>query len=761
MRYHFRTAIFAGTALSLSFALSFANIARAAGDADDSSNDLIKEIVITAEKTSTVASKTPVALSAFDGDTLKNAGVVSIADIQNIAPSVIMGRDNFGVNINIRGVTSTDNTSKGDQGISFNVDGIPIGRPVEEGLSFFDVDRIEVLRGPQGTLYGKSSTGGAINVITNKPKDVFAASGAFEYGSYNARREDATLNIPVTSDLAIRLAGNANDRDGYLKPSDGSAARNDQHDETIRLSTLYKITPDADLLLTYTNGAVSGVGQTQALFNRVENDSGAAQRGVYGNPFGGHIADHFNNFNAEGNAEFGPVHVTYDGAYLTFDQHDLTSTNPDPYANGPAFVPGFFPPVTFSGPPASYAWRDYHGRFSTDSQELRFNNAQAGFLDWVVGANYYREQIHESDHNWNAPFAAPTLANSVNGIDPVNTTTHTTYGVFGQATAHLSEIFGLVVGLREAHDEVVRVGTFAAPWQQMPSGLPWLDPNGNVCQAPNDCIGTPNNGRESATKLTYRAGLNAQITPTDLIYGSVATGYKAGGFNDFATAANGSTYAPEAMTAYELGYKGAPLTNVRLTSAFYYYDYSSDQISSLIYVGPSPVLATRSASTDLYGWENEITAKLSEHDLLDGSLAFEKSEYRKFLTGALANVDFSGKSLDKTPAAVLHVGYSHNFDLSDGSSLQLRAATKFSTSYKLTDFVGAIQYEQKSFTRSDLTVNCTSASDKLTVQAYVHNIEGQIQAESYTRPSVLGLTDGPTSAVSEPRMIGVRLGLKY
>jgi iron complex outermembrane receptor protein len=726
-----------------------------------SSGGSLDEILVTAEKKSESASKTPVALSAFSGETLKTAGVVSVADIENIAPGVTMGRDNFGVNINIRGVTSTDNTSKGDQGIAFNVDGIPIGRPIEEGLSFFDVNRVEVLRGPQGTLYGKSSTGGAINVITNKPTNMLEANGDIEFGTYNARRENAVVNIPMTDKFAIRVAVNANDRDGYLKPADGSATRNDEHDRATRISARYGIAPNTSLLLTFTGGTVGGVGQTQAVFATVVNNSGAAQRNVYGNPFGGHINDSFHNFNAEFNADAGPVHFTYDGARLHYNAQDLTSSVNDPYGNGPAFQPGFFPPVPFPGPPASYAWRDYRGDFTTDSHEIRLANAAKSPLDWVLGANWYREEIHESDHFWLAPYADPTLANSVNSIDPVNTTTHTTYGVFGQATWHITDVWGLVLGLRDAHDDVSRAGTFAAPWQQMPSGIPWPDPEGNACHAPNDCIGEPNDGKESASKLTYRAGINAQLTPSNLLYASVATGYKAGGFNDFATAANGATYDPEAMTAYELGYKGFAAANVRFNSAAFYYDYSSDQISSLIYVGPSPVLATRSAATTIYGWENEVTARLAPNDIVDGSLAFEKSQYTRFLTGALANVDFSGKSLDKTPAAVLNLGYSHTFDLAGGSNLQVRIGTKYSTSYVLSDFVNATQYRQQSYSRSDLTANWTSADDKLTVQGYVHNIEDKMQAEGYTRSTVPSVVNGATAAVSEPRMIGVRIGFKW
>ncbi len=762
MKLNVRALMLAGTAVSGTISILAPAVVRAENAVAATPDNTLEEVVVTAEKKSESAEKAPVALSAFGGDTLKSAGIVSIADIQNVAPGVTMGRDNFGVNINIRGVTSTDNTSKGDQGIAFNVDGIPIGRPIEEGLAFFDVSRVEVLRGPQGTLYGKSSTGGAINVITNKPTDQLEASGDVEFGNYNARRENAVINVPLVDQLAVRVAVNANDRDGYLKPADGSAPRNDQHDQSARLSALYTITPTTTLLVAFTGGEVSGVGQTQAIFSNVENFSGSGQRNVYGNPFGGHIDDHFRNWNGEFNADAGFAHFTYDGAHLEYTARDLTSSVGDPYGNGAADQPGYFPPVPFPGPAASYAWRNYRGDFTTDSHEIRFSNAEPGMFDWVVGANWYKEKIQESDHNWLSPIADPSLATSVNAIDPVNTTTHTTYGVFGQTTWHITDVWGVVLGLREAHDEVQRIGTFAAPWEQIPSGAPWPDANGNPCEAPTDCIGTPNDGKESASKLTYRVGLNAQVDPNDLIYASVATGYKAGGFNDFATSVNGTTYAPESMTAYELGYKGQPESNIRFNSDVFYYDYSSDQISSLVYVATSPVIATRSAATKIYGWENELTWKLTADDIVDGSFALEKSKYTHFLTGGLADIDWDGKSLDKTPLAVVMAGYTHVFDFTNGSTFSVRLGTKYSTSYYLSDFVNAIQYQQKAYTRSDLTLNWTAPNGKLTVQGYVHNIEDKMQAESYAAATVTAYNaTGATAAVSEPRMMGVRIGFKY
>ncbi len=783
----FTDAALAGTALaSILAATSVATPCLAQSTESSTSSTTLQEVVVTAEKRASTVARTPLAISAFDQNTLHDAGVISVTDIQNIAPSVQMGRDTFGVNINIRGVTSTDNTSKGDQGIAFNVDNIPIGRPIEEGLSFFDVARVEVLRGPQGTLYGKSSTGGAINVVTNAPNDEFSATGDVEFGNYDTRRGDAVLNGPVTAWLDLRAAFNFNEREGYLKtslaPSYGSvisqASRNDEDDQSGRISALVKINPQTTLRVTYSGGYVGGVGQTTAIFDRVEHDSGDAERAVYGNPFGANLDDHFNNINGEFNAGLGFVHLTYDGAHLEYSAHELTSSNDDPDSNGPVTEPGAFGATGYSPPyqpgdptqpgyNASYNWRDYRGKFLTDSHEVRLSNASRGPVDFVVGLNWYKEDITESDHNWSAPYQIPTLAASVNAIDPLDHTTHTTYGVFGQATWHITNVFSAVLGLREAHDEVNRIGTFAAPFENVGATppVPFLTTTGIPCQAPYDCVGAQDNGRESDSKLTYRVGLNAQLTARDLLYVSVATGYKAGGFNDFGSTVGAPTYAPEAMTAYELGYKGRPLSNLRITSAFYYYDYSSDQISSLIYIGPAPVIDTRSAQTTIYGWENEFNASLTAHDLVDGALALEHSEYNKFMVGPTLGTSFAGKSLDKTPAAVLTLGYNHTWDLPSGAFLKARIGTKYSTSYKLSDFVNAEQYEQKAYTRSDFTLGYTAPGGKMTLEVFVHNLEDKLQAQSFVAATtaVANVHDssGATAAVSEPRFYGVRLGLSY
>ncbi|MET3109141.1 iron complex outermembrane receptor protein [Oxalobacteraceae bacterium GrIS 2.11] len=698
-------------------------------------NSGIQEVIITARKVGEPISKTPLSITAVTGDDLRASGITNVSEIGDLVPNLVMGRDPFGVNINIRGVTTTDQTSKGTQGIGFNVDGVPIGRPLEQGLSFFDVERIEVLSGPQGTLYGTSTTGGAINIITNKPDKDFAASINTEFGSYNARRSDAMVNVPISNELAVRIAVNGNDRDGYLQPSlganPGGLARNDQHDRAGRLSALYTFSHDTTMLLATTFGNVTGVGYgTVPSYSQIANGSPSQQKQVYGNPFGGDINDKFNSYNGEFNTLLGQVKMTVIASNSEFHAHELTSATFDPSTNADRS----------SGEP-QYAWRNYRGDFNESNVEMRFTNANKSALQWVVGANYHNEKINESDHNLNAVVSNPTFANSTNGIDPLNTTTHKSSGIFGQGTYNFTDEISVLAGLRESNDSLTRVGTFSA------------GPTPGCTNPFADCIGGPNNGSESATKLTYRLGLNYQFNPHELLYTDVATGYKPGGFNDFDPATNGvGPYIPEELTAYEIGYKGRLSNNFQFNSDLFYYDYAKNQISGLTNVEGNFVIYTRAVASTISGWENSLKYKMSDADQITASLSMMHSKYGQFMAGLFQNVDFTGKSLDKTPSATATLGYTHTTEVTNGE-IKTYLGTKYSSSYVASDLVGGVQYTQKAFSRSNANITYLHNSGKYSAQLFVTNIENKLQL------TAAGSNNNFT--VSEPRFIGVRFGVNY
>jgi iron complex outermembrane recepter protein len=766
-------------------ALAMASSAHAADDNAAKPADT-SEIIVTAFKKSESALKVPAVINVISGSDLKTVGVNTVTDLQNVVPGVNIGAGSFGINVAIRGVTSTDETSKGELGIAFNIDGAFIGRGQEEGVAFFDLARVEVLKGPQGTLYGRSSTGGAINVITQKPIiGDLSGYAKIEFGNYNTRRAEAALNIPVSDILAFRVAGNFNDRDGYLKPVDttvtgatgtnalsatGEPAKNDQHDRTGRFSALLKPSDAVTATVVVTVGHIGGVGSGSALDDNLQQ-GGSAQFNVVPDPVPSWIDENFVNVNEQLNWKMGSIQLDLLGNEQHFSAHNQVTGNNNPYDTGSTTAAG------------SFALDNYAGSFNTNQFEARFSNVNPGMLDYVFGANYYHEEIRESDHDWTAPVDTwQDTSTWVTSIDPVDLTKHVSYGFFGQVTLHASDKLSFIGGARYTHDQASRVGTFA------------VGTSPSVCSYPNDCTSDPTGGtvaqevgNQSDHKITWKVGANYQITPRDMVYASVATGFKAGGFNDF-DPSTGTTaaYRPESLTAYEIGYKGKPLPGLSFGSSLYYYDYSADQINSLTLFleksGVVGVLYTQVVPVEIYGWENELHYQVDHATTLNASLALEHSRivnmqtgYLGYLTGVFAN--FHDYRLPNTPGAVATLSGTHAFALGNDRELRLRVATKISSPYDLTDFANAVVLRQPAYTRSDASLTFATAGDKLTVQLFVENIENKLQRTAgpngYNGTYATGYNPGPETdgtgypthslnyGVSTPRFFGVRLGTKF
>ena len=164
------------------------------------------DIVVTATREETLLSKTPIALSAIDSETLRDRGITDAMSIEEVVPNVSLDLNGDALRITIRGVTSTDATEKGDPSAAYLLDGIYIARPQDQLGTFFDVERVEVLRGPQGTLYGRNTTAGLVNVITARPHDQFEASFDGTYGNVGIIQATAMVNLPVNQTFALRAA---------------------------------------------------------------------------------------------------------------------------------------------------------------------------------------------------------------------------------------------------------------------------------------------------------------------------------------------------------------------------------------------------------------------------------------------------------------------------------------------------------------------------------------------------------------------------
>jgi iron complex outermembrane receptor protein len=176
----------------------------------------LEEVLVTAQKRTTNIQETPIAITAISGDILETLGVTDAADLLGKSPNLHIGKSGQNMEITIRGITSTNNLESGDPAAAFHVDGIYLGRPIAAATTFYDLERVEILNGPQGTLYGRNATAGSINVITNKPVEEFQAALQLNVGNYDRIYTQGMLNIPVSDEFQMRAAYFSDDRDGYF-----------------------------------------------------------------------------------------------------------------------------------------------------------------------------------------------------------------------------------------------------------------------------------------------------------------------------------------------------------------------------------------------------------------------------------------------------------------------------------------------------------------------------------------------------------------
>jgi iron complex outermembrane receptor protein len=262
-----------------------------------------------------------------------------------------------------------------------------------------------------------------------------------------------------------------------------------------------------------------------------------------------------------------------------------------------------------------------------------------------------------------------------------------------------------------------------------------------------------------------------------MVYFSVATGYKSGGFNDYSPASGGTAaYGPESNTAYEVGYKGRPLEKVRLTTDFYYMDYSQYQLTAAtllpggaLAIVPAVVINTTLAPATMYGWENEATWVPTGDDTFTVALDLQKAYFNTGANQAMVgffyppSIPWGGKTLDNAPNVTATLSYDHRFRLENGSHFDFHITSKLSSSYFESNLGSAVptQYVQPGYTRTDATFGYTSSDSRYTIEGFVRNLEDGIQILG--APGVTN-TNPPQFTgvrVDLPRTYGVRFNLRY
>ncbi|HWU81366.1 MAG TPA: TonB-dependent receptor [Caulobacter sp.] len=707
--------------------------------AQDANVVKLDEVVVTAQRRSENLQKTPLTVSAVTGDKLESQGIKTVVDLSAQVPALQISSSGSGAAVVfLRGIGSTNTTEVGDPAVAYHIDGIYIARSTSVGALFYDVDRVEVLRGPQGTLYGRNATAGAINVITKQPKFAYEGAGSLDVGNYGAITTSGMVNVPVSDTIAVRAAFQQSRHDGYVKalnkgPGTGGNDRYDQDDKSARIQLLWQPSDDFTLHLGADYLHQGGAGGGDKTYGTAVATSDPwtcnCATNLYRNNkfFGAH---------AQADLDLGFGTLTYLTGY-NFSRLDRNGENAS------------------TGAPNFFKGKDY-----TWSHELRLGG-DTGNLKWVVGLYRFTEDN-------NVDFRVFLATNSyLSFIQPE--VSAKSIAAFGQGTYSVTDRFRVTGGLRYTEDHKARDGgTFLT----------------NSAGAITSVV-VKNLADAKWNATNWKIGADFDLTDSSMLYANMATGYKAGGYFDGVGA---NTYEPEKITSYEAGVKNRFLDNrLQLNATAFLYDYKDFQVSAVgVIAGQNATVTLNADKARVYGVEFETSLVVTENDRLDATLGWLHAEYTDFvlpLGDAFANnnanaavpacfkanftlaaprsTDFSGCRMARTPEWSLNVGYQHTWAMESGARLVGRVQTHYESGKNL-EYHGFAQNKQDGFTKSDVSLTYSSADDRWSLQGYVRNIENDDVRTASSPNSTTGLsTNGNGEFYAPPRTFGLRLGVNF
>jgi iron complex outermembrane recepter protein len=613
--------------------------ARAADDAEASTG-----ILVTATRRPAPVQEVPLSVTAVTGQSLQQNNIQDLSRLDALVPGLRVGTSGPDARPAIRGTRTQQVVGNADPQVAFYSDGIYRSRPSQALATFLDVDRVEVLRGPQGTLFGRNTFSGAINVITRAPTlDDLAGGGMAEITNHEGIRVEGFANVPIGDTVAVRLSGYVSHRDGWV--SNSGRADNDLHDDenqVVRGQVLFEpsstirnlfraeywhgggagpgafgyFTPGVPVNLAtgFTNG-VSGVinpvisagtAGNPLVAGRPNYDGGLAglAPGTMGDADYRHISRNFparrrirqltlsNEFTAEiaGFADFNAI---------------LSFTDYDEYRQGDA---DFSSQLLF--------YENNRNRARTYSEELQLVSNRQGPLSWIAGLYFLQDrptaQFSAGTDTGTTPIELYS-ADPINGFFAGPNGSYTdSYAAYADATYEVTDRLNLFGGLRYTVDR--KRG--------------FNNSNAGITLPATSTI----TARESFDRLTYRAGLQFEVAEQVMLYGSYSTGFLAGGLN--ADSVPITAFTPTYSSAFEAGAKGT-LLNGRLRGnlAFYRNRYR-DIITQILQFLPGGAVITTSANAgaiNAYGAEAEVDFNPTRVTYLGLRLSYNHSRFGEFI----------------------------------------------------------------------------------------------------------------------------------
>jgi iron complex outermembrane recepter protein len=728
----------------------------------------LETIVVTAQRRSEDIQTVPITIQAFTGRDIEELGIRSSTDIAQFTSNVEIALPSGAGNqplISIRGIglNDYDTNNAGPNGVY--LDEVYLSAPSSQTFSTFDLQGIEVLKGPQGTLYGRNTSGGAINIVTVKPSDEFSANFHTDYGSFNTANIEGAVGGPLTPTLDGRFAASVNHSDGYMHNLLTGNHENGTNNFAVRGMLQYKPTDNMKILVNVHGGQVDNR-PTEYRHIGVLNPATGAQC-LVAQAYAGQCVDAF-GYGTPANFYDGSfnrqqhLRVTNAGGYVRVDYGtdgvDLTSISAIEYNNK-------LHPEDSDASPNRLLEINYGVRSTNYSQEVRAAQTRERY-DWVAGAYFLHEDLYQNQPlfaflDGDTIFGAPGAFDGVafRAFDDSHQATNA-YAAFGQGEYKFTDELKLILGGRftDEHKSFHYEGSI----QPQQGGMDNFGPLTTL----ND-----SSERLSDSAVSWRAGLNYNFTPDVLAYASVATGFKSGDFNgSFLSTIPAEILRqlvpvrPEKVTAYELGIKASLFDrHVIFDAAAFYNDYHDMQVFVLVppVAGgsglPINVLDNaKKAHTD--GVDLTLTVKpISAFTVTvqAGVLQTKLDQYRSKRDPSLP--DYSGNQLPLAPHVSGSIMLDYKIPLLSGA-LDLQANANYK-GHVFFDVANDPFIDQSGYWLENMRLAYTFSGGHWEAAAYVHNLsDKQYYNDKFDLSSPFGFIQG---IVGVPRTLGAEVNWRY
>lgn len=718
----------------------------------------MEEIIVTANRRSENMQDVPITISAFGGEKLNALNVVSTTDLPQLTPGLIITRTLIGSNAFLRGVGTTTSGYSTESPVATYIDGLYLPNSAAAAFSFNNIERIEVLKGPQGTLYGRNTTGGLINVVTREPGQDAHADVSASYGNYDTVKLNAYVSLPLSETLAANFAAT------YTNQADGWGRNIFLNEDAYKLrdtgfQTKVRWQPTSSTTITlrgFYDRIRTDQSNNSSVFPGSVGVDGTRYLGQFNSatrrtPF---VRQRQYNISLKAEQDLGFAQLTSITGYI--NNRSLSNNIQNGIVGNP--VAG-----------QSAVNLDSPALARTFSQEVNLTSTDTGAtIQWIAGLFYYDDNTRLGSDVYGTCVGTVCAAAPV----PVRTTARAktrSYAGYGQATYNFTPTTRLTLGLRYTRDEKT-LGGLAQPMPGRPNSVAVL-PATAVLHPGDPFTGNPSgiDTDVSYGKLTWSAVAAHDFTPDIHGYVSANRGFKSGGFNPVVF--NNSPSRPEVLDAYEIGLKSDLFDqSLRLNVSAFYYDYKDVQLRTTAPPAPPGTsILFNAAAERIKGLDVDFIIAPVRGLRLNGGIEYLDAKFTRFpggnctsarpiagaVLGGIAAVvcDLSGRRPASTPKWSYSLGISYTIESAIGS-FELVANDGYKSSYY---WEPDNRLKQDAYHLINASITWTAPQSRYSIQLFAKNLANTYYFASGSEGT--GGNDVYTPA--PPRTYGVTARYKF